>query len=157
MSAPTPIAIPAAVRAAVEAHALADAPAECCGYLIGPAGAAHVDEVVRCRNAQPDGDHPLAPARGADTGFVIAGRELIAFARSLDTARPARIVYHSHTHGRAYLSALDRALADGDAGGPAYPVQQLVIGVAAGAVTESALFAWSATAGTHVEIARWTP
>ena len=157
MNAPPPIAIPAGVRAAVESHALADAPAECCGYLVGPAGGQHVDEVVRCRNAQADGAHPLAPTRGADTGFVIAGRELIAFARSLDTARPARIVYHSHTHGRAYLSALDRALADGDAAGPAYPVQQLVIGVVDGAITETAQFAWDAAAGTHVEIARWSP
>ena len=157
MTALTPILIPADIRAAALAHALADAPAECCGYLVGPAGAGHVDELVRCRNAQADGAHPLAPARGADTGFVIAGRELFAFARTLDTPRPARIVYHSHTHGRAYLSALDRALADGDAAGPAYPVQQLVIGVADGAITETALFAWSAAAGTHVEIARWTP
>jgi proteasome lid subunit RPN8/RPN11 len=149
----TPIAVPEDIRAAVYAHACAAFPEECCGYLTGPAQGAHVDTVVACRNAQADGTHPIAPARGAETGFVIAGAELIAFARSFDGARPARIVYHSHTNGRAYLSAIDRALA----AGPAYPVDHLVIGVRDGAVTEAAQFAWSEAAHDYVEIARWLP
>ena len=114
---------------------------------------------VACRNAQTDGEHPVVPARGADTGFVIAGAELFRFAKSFDGDRPARIVYHSHTNGRAYFSTVDRELA----AGPAYPVQHLVIGVApsaaagaAPAVTEVAQFAWSDAEGDHVEIARWT-
>jgi proteasome lid subunit RPN8/RPN11 len=149
----TPIAIPAEVRVAVYAHALAAFPAECCGYLTGPQGAGHVDTAVACRNAQPDGVHPIAPERGSDTGFVIAGAELLAFARSFDGDRPARVVYHSHTNGRAYFSTIDRAMATG----PAYPVQHLVIGVAAGVIIEAAQFAWSDVDGDHVEIARWVP
>lgn len=148
-----PIAIPDDVRAAIYAHALATFPAECCGYLTGPAGADRVDTAVACRNAQLDGDNPLAPERGAETGFVIAGAELLAFARSFDSARPARVVYHSHTNGRAYFSAVDHAMA----AGPAYPVQHVVIGVSRDAITEAAQFAWSATAGEYVEIARWHP
>jgi proteasome lid subunit RPN8/RPN11 len=149
----TPIAIPPDVLAAVYAHAIAAYPDECCGYLVGAAPGA-VDAAVPCRNAQADGDHPTVPERGADTGFVIAGAELLGFARSFDTARPARIVYHSHTNGRAYLSAVDRALAATPAG-PAYPVQHVVVGVTAGAVTEAAQFAWRD--GDYVEVARWTP
>lgn len=149
--APPPIAIPDAVLAQIYDHARAAFPAECCGYLIGPA-ADSVDAVVACRNAQPDGEHPTEPHRGADTGFVIAGKELLAFARSLDGPRPAGVVYHSHTNGRAYFSATDHTLADG----PAYPVQHLVIGVTARGVTEAAQFAWSAAARAYVEVARWT-
>lgn len=148
-----PIAIPDDVRAAVYAHALATVPAECCGYLTGPAGEDRVDTAIACRNAQADGGHPIAPERGADTGFVIAGGELLQFARSFDSSHPARVVYHSHTNGRAYFSEVDRAMA----AGPVYPVQHLVIGVADGAITEAAQFAWSEAAGDHVEIARWRP
>lgn len=148
-----PIAIPEALRAAIYAHAIAAFPDECCGYLVGPTGA--VDAAVACRNAQRDGDHPLTPERGADTGFVIAGAELLRFARSFDGDRPPRVIYHSHTNGRAYFSTVDRAMASG----PAYPVQHVVIGVAGGAtgavVTEVAQFAWSAAVADHVEVARW--
>jgi proteasome lid subunit RPN8/RPN11 len=157
----TPIAIPRDVLAAIYAHAIAAFPDECCGYLVGAAPGA-VDAAVACRNAQADGEHPIAPARGADTGFVIAGAELLGFARSFDTERPARIVYHSHTNGRAYFSDVDRRMA-ATAAGPAYPVQHVVIGVAAGitgvggsAITEAAQFAWSDAARDYVEIARWT-
>jgi proteasome lid subunit RPN8/RPN11 len=145
----TPIAITDALRDVIYAHARRAFPAECCGYLVGDAHA--VDEIVECRNAQLDGLHPTEPERGADTGFVIAGAELLAFARSFDSSRPARIVYHSHTNGRAYFSMVDQTLA----AGPAYPVQHLVVGVTADAVVEAAQFAWSAGARAYVEIARW--
>lgn len=160
----TPIAIPDDVLAAVYAHAIAAFPEECCGYLVGAAPGA-VDGVIACRNAQADGGHPLVAelgARGAETGFVISGAELFRFARSFDTDRPARIVYHSHTNGRAYFSTVDRRIA----AGPAYPVQHVVVGVALPAidplpsvlpsVLEIAQFAWSAAAGDYVEVARWT-
>jgi len=147
----TPVVIPGDVLAAVYAHALAAYPDECCGYLIGAAPDA-VDAAVACRNAQSDGTHPIAAERGADTGFVIDGAELLRFARSFDTDRPARVVYHSHTNGRAYFSTVDSQMA----AGPAYPVQHIVVGVIAGAIVEVAQFAWSGAARDYVEIARWT-
>lgn len=147
---PAAIAIPPALRATIYAHAREAFPAECCGYL---RGGDTVDEVVRCRNAQEDGDSPIGDDRGVDTGFVIAGAELFAFARSFDGDRPARVVYHSHTDGRAYFSDVDRRMADG----PAYPVQHVVVGVAAGRVTEAAQFAWCDEERAYVEVARWQP
>jgi proteasome lid subunit RPN8/RPN11 len=152
----SPIAIPDDVVAAIYAHAIAAFPDECCGYLIGRAPGA-VDGAVACRNAQGDGEHPIAAERGADTGFVIAGAELFRFARSFDGDRPARVVYHSHPNGRAYFSAVDRRMA----AGPAYPVQHIVVGVvrsdgaSSPEVTEVAQFAWSEAARDHVEVARW--
>ena len=88
------------VLAAIYAHARAAFPAECCGYVRGDA------EVVACTNAQEAGANPFAPDRAADSGFAIAGAELLAFARTFDSSRPARIVYHSHPNGRAYFSAV---------------------------------------------------
>ena len=144
----TALAIPEPLRAQLYAHALSAFPDEACGYLTGPRDGSAVDTLVRCRNAQPDGEHPLAPERGADTGFVIAGADLLAFARTFDAPTPARIVYHSHTNGRAYLSEVDRQMAL-DSG---YPVQHLVIGVTADAVTVVAQFDFDL-----VEVARWKP
>lgn len=135
-----------AVLAKVYAHARATYPAECCGYI------REGDEVVACTNAQEAGGNPFAPDRGADSGFAIAGAELLAFVRTFDSPHPARVVYHSHTNGRAYFSAVDRAAAATPAG-PVYPVQHLVVGVTAAGVTEAALFAWSGT--DYVEQAAW--
>lgn len=147
-----PIAIPGELLIAMYTHARAAFPDECCGYFVGARPEA-VEAVVPCRNAQVDGAHPIAPERGADTGFVIDGPELLRFARSFDTDQPARVVYHSHTNGHAYFSTVDRRMA----AGPAYPVQHVVVGVTAEAITEVAQFAWSPAAGNYVEIARWQP
>lgn len=145
------VRIPDELLAQVYTHARAAFPAECCGYLVGPAGGDAATALVACRNAQPDGGHPTAPARGADTGFVIDGPELLAFARRFGEAHAPRVVYHSHTNGRAYFSDVDQQVA----AGPAYPVQHLVVGATAAGVTEAAQFAWSAAAGRYVELARW--
>lgn len=141
------IEIPARLRGELYAHARAAFPDEACGYLTGPRGGVTVEEMVPCRNAQQDGEHPLVPDRGADAGFVIAGAELLAFARTFDSMAPARIVYHSHPNGRAYLSEIDRRMAEG----AGYPVQHLVIGVTAHGVTEVAQFDESLA-----EVGRWT-
>ena len=145
------IDIPHVIRAAIYAHAREAYPLECCGYLTGPRDGRRVNAAVVCDNAQDSGEHPTAPERGADSGFVITGRQLFDFARTFDSANPARVVYHSHPNGRAYLSAVDRAVAAPD--GPAYPVQHLVVGVTAEAITECAQFA--IVGDDVVEVARW--
>jgi proteasome lid subunit RPN8/RPN11 len=131
--------------AAIGAAARAAYPRECCGYLVGPRDGSDVDELVACTNA--------AAARDE---YAIDGAELIAFARTFATRRPARVVYHSHSNGRAYFSVTDRehALAAGDR--PAYPVQHLVVGVAEHGCTEAVLFDWSDTSASFVAAARFT-
>ncbi len=149
----TAIEVPSALRANIYAHALAMFPEECCGYLTGPRGGTTVDAVVTCRNAQVDGEHPITPERGPETGFVISGAELLEFARAFDGGSPPRIVDHSHVTGLAVFSDVDRQMARTSG----YPVQHLVIGVASGEITEVAQFAWSDDAADFVELARWTP
>jgi adenylyltransferase/sulfurtransferase len=151
--------IPSALRERIYAHARRCFPAECCGYL---RGSATVDQIVECRNAHEDGEHPTAPERTDDSAFVIAGAELFAFAKSFESASPARVVYHSHTNGRAYFSKVDRDVATVHADSPAgcralpsYPVQHLVVGVTATSIIEAAQFAWSAEQQDWIEVARW--
>ena len=122
-------------REAIYAHAREAFPHECCGYLAG-------DRVIRCTNVAAS--EPLVAGRGEETSFAIGGAELLAFAKSFDGPAPARVLYHSHTNGRAYISPLDRANAGG------YPVHHLVVGLTAEGVVEAALFDPG-----FVELARW--
>lgn len=124
-------------------HARRAFPLECCGYLRGSDAIA--DELIACTNA--DRQHP-------ERNFAIDGDELFAFARTFFTPRPARLIYHSHTNGRAYFSKTDRdqsATADG----PHYDCQHLVVGLNADRIVEAAQFAWSFDAKDFVELARW--
>lgn len=154
---PAPVAIATPALRAVYAAARAAYPAECCGWLTGPRDDAGVADAARpAVNAQAGGDHPITPERGAETAYVIAGDDLLALARSFDGPAPARVIYHSHPNGRAYFSATDQQAATSPWGdGPAYPAQQLVVGVDATRVVECALFAWSDAAAGFVEVARW--
>ncbi len=152
---PAPIAIPRELLECAYAEARAAFPAECCGWLTGADDSA-VDALRACVNQQDAGDHPTAANRSAETAYVIAGDDLLAFSKSFDGDAPARIIYHSHPNGRAYFSDTDRAVAASPWGdGPAYPVQQLVVGLDDQRVVEAALFAWSDADEGFVEIARY--
>ena len=150
-----PLDIPRPILEEVYREARSTFPDECCGWLSGPKGGSAVTRVRKCINAQVTGTHPTRPARGAESAYVFAGEDLIELNRSLDTNEPALIIYHSHPNGRAYLSETDRSVATSPWGdGPAYPVQQLVVGIDAEKVVESALFAWCDEENGFVEIAR---
>lgn len=153
---PSPIDIPRDLLEDVYREARRAYPAECCGWLSGPRGSATVDRLRPCENAQAAGQHPTEAARGAETAYVIADGDLLELSRSFDGDRPARVIYHSHYNGRAYFSATDHEVATSPWGdGPAYPVQQLVVGLTPERVVEAALFAWSDDDGGFVEIARY--
>jgi [CysO sulfur-carrier protein]-S-L-cysteine hydrolase len=151
---PAALAIPPALRARIFAEARRAFPAECCGFLTGPKDGTAVSAIHPCDNAQGRGQHPSAADRSAETAYVIAGDDLLALARSLDGPEPARLIYHSHPNGRAYFSATDREVATSPWGGPAYPCQQLVVGIDEQAVREMAWFAWSDAASDWVEVGR---
>lgn len=140
---PTAVSIPDAMLQQIYRYARTAYPIECCGYLRGSGATA--DELVACTNAEP-----IQPERN----FAIDGDELFAFARTFRTPRPALVIYHSHTNGRAYFSETDRAQS-ATAGGPHYECQHLVVGVTADAVVEAAQFAWSSDDNDFVELARW--
>jgi proteasome lid subunit RPN8/RPN11 len=75
---------------------------------------------------------------------------------SLDSEMPAKVIFHSHPNGRAYFSPTDREVATSPWGdGPAYPVQQLVVGITETQVEEAALFAWSDEEEGFVQIASY--
>ena len=155
--APAAVVVPDAIRAAIYAEARRAFPAECCGWLVAPRAAPGTATALRsCANAQLAGGDAAIAGRTAETAYVITGDDLLAFARAFDGPEPPIAIYHSHPNGRAYFSSTDRAVARSPWGdGPAYPVQQLVVGLDADRVVEAAVFAWSDAAGDFVELDRW--
>ena len=151
-----PLEIPADILDAVYREARSTFPAECCGWLTGPAGGRSVNAVRPAANDQASGAHPTAAERSTETAYVFNSSDLMALNESLDSDTPARVIYHSHPNGRAYLSDTDRTVATSPWGdGPAYPVQQLVVGIDSERVVEAALFDWDYDSGEFVELARF--
>lgn len=143
------------VLLAIYAHARREFPRECCGYITQDA-AGHW-QAHPCHNAQ-DHLHALDPQafpRDSHFAYAIDGAELLKLARSLDSDRPARILYHSHPRGGAYFSSQDAkaALASG------YTLDHLVIDVRDDGVRESRCFRLSAPTSAptqdFIEIARF--
>lgn len=153
---PAPLEIPRGILEEIYQEARNTFPAECCGWLAGPDAGAAVTLVRRCVNAQASGAHPTVAERTAESAYLFSGPDLLALNHSFDGDEPARIIYHSHPNGQAYFSETDREVAGSPWGdGPAYPVQQLVIGIDPNRVVEAALYAWSDEEGGFVEIDRF--
>ncbi len=153
---PAPLEIPPAILEEVYRQARASFPAECCGWLSGPRDGAAVSTLRPCVNDQTSGGHPSKPERTAESAYVLTAADLLELNQSLDGDQPARIIYHSHPNGMAYFSETDRSVAASPWGdGPAYPVQQLVVGIDGQRVVEAALFDWSEDENGFVEIARF--
>ena len=155
-----PIAIPHPLLEAVYREARRAFPAECCGWLAGPrpdnAANGVAADLHPCVNDQDSGNHPTVADRTAERAYVFSAADLLELNRSLDGDRPPLVIYHSHPNGQAYFSPTDRQVAASPWGdGPAYPVQQLVVGIDDRRVVEAALFAWSDEAGGFIEIARY--
>ena len=154
--APVPLEIPRPLLEEVYREARNAFPAECCGWLSGPRDAPGVANVRTCENAQASGAHPTAADRTAETAYVLTGNDLLELNLSLEGEAPARIIYHSHPNGGTYLSETDRVVATSPWGdGPAYPVQQLVVGIDGQRVVAAVLFDWSEEEAGFVEIARY--
>ena len=94
---PVTIIVPAAVRADMIAHAVAAAPRECCGLLVGDEW--RVDENVRTTNLEP-----------GTTRYVVNPAEHVALLKRL-RGGPRDVIgaYHSHPRSTAWPSPSDIA------------------------------------------------
>ncbi len=97
----------------IVAHALREAPNECCGVIVGRDGAATAV-------------HALENLAASPFRFDIDGRELIpyAFADEDDDGERLTAIYHSHTRSAPYPSQTDVNFAAGWPG-----VEWLIVGV----------------------------
>lgn len=97
----------------IVAHAIRDAPNECCGLVVG-------------RSGEATGAHGLENLAASPFRFDIDGRELIkfAFADEDDDEEALLAIYHSHTRSDPYPSQTDVNFAAGWPG-----VEWLIVGV----------------------------
>ena len=155
-STPEPVNVPASALEDIYRHARESFPNECCGWLTGDKDSNTAGWVRRAVNAYEPSLHPTARDRTAERAFVISDGDLLELNHTLDDDIRPRIIYHSHPNGRAYFSPTDRANARDPWGdGPAYPVQQIVVGIGPERVVAARLFAWSDEADDFVEIAEY--
>ena len=153
---PEPINVPDSALEEIFRHARESFPDECCGWLTGEKDSNTAGGVRRAVNAFEPALHPTVRDRTAERAFAISNGDLLELSRSLDDDIRPRIIYHSHPNGRAYFSPTDRASARDPWGdGPAYPVQQIVIGIDRERVVEARQFAWSDEIDDFVEIAEY--
>ena len=139
---------------AIQGHARADYPAECCGVLLVRPDAAEERRLVACRNIQ-DELHARDPGRfprTARTAYYIAHADLLEIGRREGEGFEVRVIYHSHVDAGAYFSETDRRNAMVD-GVPAYPqTTYVVVAVAEGRVAETRAHRYSAESREFVEI-----
>ena len=153
---PTVVKVDSDILAQIYQEARNSFPDECCGWLCGDKSNNRATLVRKCINAQNSGTHPTVSERTAETAYVFSGEDVLDLNKSFDTDTPALIIYHSHPNGKAYLSDTDRQVATSPWGdGPAYPVQQLVIGVDQQQIVGSAQFAWSEDESGFIEIGQY--
>ena len=151
-----PLEIPPEILEDIYREARTAYPTECCGWLFGPRDGTVAASIRRCANDQSANAYISVADRTAETAYNLSGPDLLELNSSLDSETPALMIYHSHPNGRAYFSDTDREVATSPWGGePAYPVQQLVVGIDSRRVVEAALFAWSDKEEGFVEINRF--
>ncbi|MBP1684368.1 MAG: sulfurylase [Deltaproteobacteria bacterium] len=147
------LVITKATWAALQAHAVATYPDECCGMVVDRNGSEETAPVTNIQNdlhAQDPGQFPRT-ARTAYTMGPEAAPILIAAERGVLCLRA---IYHSHPDHDAYFSAEDRMQALGGWDEPNYPdAAQIVISVRNREVLAAKAFAWDAAQRDFAEIA----
>ena len=137
--------IPQVFLESIFLHAEREAPAECCGVILGFSGEEKFSRVRPLKNAQ-DEYHRQDPknfSRTSQEAYFMDPKELLALQKELRASEEEiRVIYHSHINAPAYFSEEDKrmALLDGE---PVYPgVDYLVISVAQGSTQEACLYRW---------------
>lgn len=139
---------------AIQEHARADYPAECCGVVLTRTRGAQERRLLACRNIQ-DELHAKDPGRfprTARTAYYIAHEHLLEIGRRESEGFEVHVIYHSHVDTGGYFSETDRKNAMVD-GMPAYPAATyVVVGVTEGGVVETRAHRFEPAAGEFVEV-----
>jgi [CysO sulfur-carrier protein]-S-L-cysteine hydrolase len=139
---------------AIQEHARAEYPAECCGVVLTRTQGARERRLLACRNIQ-DELHAKDPGRfprTARTAYYIAHEQLLEIGRRESEGFEVHVIYHSHVDTGGYFSETDRKNAMVD-GMPAYPAATyVVVGVTEGRLVETRAHRFDPTAGEFAEV-----
>lgn len=138
----------------VEAQAVAEYPAECCGVVLTRPGAPSDRLFLPCRNVQDELNRkdPERHPRDARTAYYIDPRDLLTIGRREAEGYRVATIYHSHIDAGAYFSETDKrnALVGGE---PAYPdAVYVVVSVMGGRPAGVNAFAWDAARRDFLQI-----
>jgi proteasome lid subunit RPN8/RPN11 len=102
---------------AIQGHARADYPAECCGVVLVRTRGEAERRVLACRNIQDDlhAKDPGRFPRTARTAYYIAHEHLLEIGRRESEGFEVHVIYHSHVDAGAYFSETDRRRVRGGA------------------------------------------
>jgi adenylyltransferase/sulfurtransferase len=140
--------------ARVEAQAVDEYPAECCGVVLARAGSPPERLLLPCRNIQDELNRkdPERHPRDARTAYYIDPRDLLTIGRREAEGYRVATIYHSHIDAGAYFSETDKrnALVNGE---PAYPeAVYVVVSVVAGRAGDANAFAWDPARRDFVQL-----
>jgi [CysO sulfur-carrier protein]-S-L-cysteine hydrolase len=95
----------------IRAHALAEYPSECCGFVFGPSGDPPLLTRAQRESNEADKYHRLDPERFPRTSRTYFKMNELRAAKAFDAnpAEPVKVIYHSHCDAGAYFSAEDAA------------------------------------------------
>jgi len=130
--------------AQIQAQAVAEYPAECCGFVLVRAAGAPGRLLFPCRNVQNElhAKDPTEHPRDARTAYSIHRHDLkTVFDLDRDGYRIA-VIYHSHIDADAYFSEIDKgnALMNGE---PKFPeAVYIVVSVKERRAVGAAAFRW---------------
>lgn len=132
----------------VQAQAVAEYPAECCGVLLARGTSGSDRLLMPCRNIQDElhAKDPVRHPRDARTAYFIDPRDLLTIGRREGEGYRVATIYHSHIDTGAYFSATDRqnALINGE---PAYPdAVYVVLSVVERRFVDASAFVWDPSA-----------
>ena len=116
-------------------------PEEACGLILGPKSEVLCDEAKPCANQQNrlHARDAATHSRDARTAYALGVADLRFLDESLGSARPVKIIYHSHVEVGAYFSEEDQRAATFE-DELIYPVDYLVIDCAKQGVRGAKLF-----------------
>lgn len=141
------------VMQAVQDHARATFPDECCGIVVERDGALAAMRVTNVQNERHAQDPEQFP-RTAQTAYTMGDEAATILLQADRGELRLHAFYHSHPQHGAYFSAEDRRQANGPWDEPMYPdAAQLVVSIYDGEVREVAGFRWDAAACDYVDVA----
>ena len=87
------------------AHARREYPNECCGFVYGAKDAPTADRAVACVNIQNElhAMDPKTHERDATIAYNLGAADLFKLSKSLRSAEPVKVIYHSHIDVGAYF------------------------------------------------------
>lgn len=153
------VLLTAAELEAIQEHARADYPAECCGVLLVRPEPAGERRLIACRNIQDErhAEDPDRYPRTSRAAYYMHPKDALHAQQAETNGYLLHVIYHSHIDVGAYFSATDVRNATWEGGPwdgePSYPgCTYVVVSIEGRQIRETRAHRWSPTERKFVEV-----